>query len=96
MTDANVSKDEVLTMWRALLRFRSGPRAACAPAGRSLRSECPLYSGCPRWQQRDDLELSLQEDFEETERRRAAWPCSRLLDLLDAEVDWVGSRAQVG
>jgi hypothetical protein len=31
------------------------------------------------------LLLSLEETIEETERRRAAWPCSRLLDLLGPE-----------
>jgi len=90
-----VSEDEVLTLWRALLRFRSGPRPGCAPSGKPPHSECPLFSACPRWQERDDLELSFQEDFEQTERRRAAWPCSRLLDLLDTEIDWVGHREQV-
>ena len=96
MADQNVSEEEVLTLWRALLRFRSGSRPSCAPTGRPLRSECPLFSSCPRWQEPDDLELSFHEDFEEDERRRAAWPCSRLLDLLDTQVDWVGSRTPVG
>jgi hypothetical protein len=41
------------------------------------------------------LRLSFYEDFEEAERRRSAWPCSRLLNLLDAEVNWIGSRDQV-
>jgi hypothetical protein len=40
---------------------------------------------CPRWQGPDDRLLSLEETIEETERRRAAWPCSRLLDLLGPE-----------
>lgn len=53
-----------------------------------------MYSSCPRWQQGNDKDLSLYEDFEATERRRAAWPCSRLLDVLDTGVNWVGQRDQ--
>jgi hypothetical protein len=51
-----------------------------------------LFAACPRWEQADDQELSASEDFEATERRRASWPCSRLLDLLDPQVDWIGRR----
>lgn len=87
-----VSSEEVLTLWRALLRFRSGGRPACAPRGKPRKSECPLYVGCPRWRDGNDKELSLYEDFDATERRRASWPCSRLLDVLDARVNWVGQR----
>lgn len=89
---AAVSPEEVLALWRALLRFRSGGRPACAPRGKPRKSECPLYASCPRWKQGDDKELSRDEDFDATERRRASWPCSRLLDILDTRVDWVGQR----
>jgi hypothetical protein len=89
-----VSPEEVLTLWRALLRYRSGGRPACAPRGRPPRSECPMYSFCPRWQQDSDEGLSLYEDFDATERRRASWPCSRLLDVLDTRVNWVGQRRE--
>jgi hypothetical protein len=74
--------DEVLLLWRALRRFRSGKSAACAPRGKPARSECPLFGQCSRWTGPDDFLLSLEEDTEATERRRASWPCSRLLGLL--------------
>ena len=89
-----VSQDEVLALWRALLRFRSGHRPACAPVGKPARSDCPLFSSCPRWRDDDDRELSAEEDFEATEQRRATWPCSRVLDLLGVEVDWIGRRRE--
>lgn len=47
---------------------------------------------CPRWSQGDDRKLSLEEDFEETERRQGSWPCSRVMALLDPEVNWIGQR----
>ncbi|HTT89983.1 MAG TPA: hypothetical protein VMF65_10560 [Acidimicrobiales bacterium] len=87
-----VSPEEVLTLWRALLRFRSGGRPACAPRGKLHRSECPLYVSCPRWRESNDKELTVYEDFDATERRRSSWPCSRLLDVLDTRVSWVGQR----
>ena len=36
--------------------------------------------------QPDDYNTALDEDAETTERRRANWPCTRLLDLLGPEV----------
>jgi hypothetical protein len=87
-----VSEDEVLLLWRALRRLRSGKRPGCAPRGRPARSDCPLFDRCPRWSGPDDNRLSLEESPEQTERRRAAWPCSRLLDLLGPDVDYVGRR----
>jgi hypothetical protein len=86
-----VSGDEVLLLWRALRAFRSGGKPRCAPQGRPPRSECPLYDGCPRWHgQPDDRLASLEETLEETERRRAAWPCTRLADLLTPELTRIG------
>jgi len=82
---ATVSDDEVLLLWRALSAFRSGASPACRPDGSPPRSQCPLLARCPRWRGPDDRLLSLEETIEETERRRAAWPCSRLLDLLGPE-----------
>jgi hypothetical protein len=82
---AVVSDDEVLLLWRALNAFRSGRRPACAPRARHETSRCPLAASCPRWHGPDDYELSLNEPVDETEERRAAWPCSRLLDVLGAE-----------
>lgn len=90
MTRAAVSDDEVLLLWRALTRFRSGRKAACAPRGKPPRSVCPLHAGCVRWTQPDDELLSFDETVEQTERRRAAWPCSRLLDLLAPGVTRIG------
>jgi hypothetical protein len=87
-----LDQDEVLLLWRALLRFRSGRNPLCAPQGSPPKSECPLCARCPRWSERDDRELSLDEDFEETERRQDAWPCSRIMGLLDPEVNWIGQR----
>jgi hypothetical protein len=87
---SRVSEDEVLLLWRALRRFRSGKAAACAPRGRPPRSECPLYEGCDRWRGPDDYLLGLDETPEQTERRRASWPCSRVLDLLGPDVTHLG------
>ncbi len=87
---ARVKEDEVLLLWRALLRFRSGKRPACAPRRTPPRSECPLFAGCDRWSGPDDYLLGLDEDSDETERRRARWPCSRLLDLLGPELTHLG------
>jgi hypothetical protein len=50
-----------------------------------------LHGHCPRWQgQPDDWVASLDETAEQTERRRATWPCSRLLDLLSPELTRIG------
>ncbi|MDA8072670.1 MAG: hypothetical protein M0Z82_13980 [Actinomycetota bacterium] len=89
---APVSAEEVLLLWRAVSRFRSPKNPACAPRGRSARSDCPLAGRCPRWQQADDRTSSFDEDLDATERRRASWPCSRLLDLLDPDVAHFGYR----
>jgi hypothetical protein len=84
---AVVTETEVLLCWRALRHFRSGRRPACAPRGRPPTSICPLFDACPRWHgQPDDYRAALDEDPEATERRRADWPCSRLLELLGPEV----------
>jgi len=80
-----VSESEVLLLWRALRQFRSGKAPACAPRGRPPHSACPLYAACGRWSQPDDYRLSLEETLEQTERRRAQWPCGRLLELLGPE-----------
>src|SRR6266511_2522703 len=82
---ATVSDDEVLLLWRALSAFRSGAGLGCRPEGSPPRSQCPLVDRCPRWRGPDDRLLSLEETIEETERRRTAWACSRLLDLLGPE-----------
>ena len=87
---AHVNELEVLLLWRALRRFRSGKSAACAPRGKPLRSECPLFDACDRWSGPDDYALSLEEDSESTERRRASWPCSRLLQLLGPDLHRLG------
>ncbi len=88
---ARVTEDEVLLLWRALRKFRSGARPRCAPHDRSAVSGCPLYRCCPRWQgQPDDATTSLTESLAETERRQASWPCSRLLDLLAPDVTRIG------
>ncbi len=89
---SRVSEDEVLLLWGALRAFRSGSRPPCAPHGRPVRNDCPLYDGCPRWQgQPDDRLASLEETLEEIERRRAHWPCSRLLELLSPDLTRIGS-----
>jgi hypothetical protein len=82
---ATVSDNEVLLLWRTLSVFRSSVSPGCRPEGNPPRSQCPLLARCPRWYGPDDRLLSLEETVEETERRRAAWPCSRLLDLLGPE-----------
>jgi hypothetical protein len=88
---ARVSEDDVLLLWRALRAFRSGARPRCAPRGRPATSDCPLYDGCPRWRgQPDDRLATFTETAEETERRRAAWPCSRLMDLLTPDLTRLG------
>lgn len=40
--------------------------------------------------QPDDWAASLDETTAETDRRRATWPCSRLLDLLSPELTRIG------
>jgi hypothetical protein len=87
---AGVNADEVLLLRRALRDFRSGPRPNCAPRGRPQRSTCPLFRGCERWEGPDDYRQSLDESLEQTERRRAAWPDSRLLDLLSPDLSRLG------
>ncbi|HEY7222008.1 MAG TPA: hypothetical protein VH561_00055 [Micromonosporaceae bacterium] len=80
---AVVSHPEVLLCWRALRQFRTGRRPACRPRGQPPTSACPLFDACPRWHgQPDDYSASLDEDQQATERRRATWPCTRVLDLL--------------
>jgi hypothetical protein len=81
-----VDDDEVLLLWRALHAFRSGGRAPCAPRGNPSRSRCPLFAKCPRWSGPDDQRLAYDETVEETEARRSAWPCSRILDALGPDV----------
>ncbi len=89
---AQVSEDDVLLLWRALRRFRSGARPRCAPRGRPAVSDCPLCDRCPRWHgQPDDQLASLTETVAETERRQASWPCGRLLDLLAPDLTRIGA-----
>ena len=86
-----VSEDEVLLLWRALRAFRSGRKPLCGPRNDPAGSDCPLHDQCPRWRgQPDDRLASLEETAEETERRRASWPCSRLLELLSADLTRIG------
>lgn len=87
---AAVGDAETLLLWRALSSFRSGRRPGCRPVGTKGRSPCPLYDACPRWAGPDDRDLAFEESFEDTERRRASWPCSRLLDLLEPGVIRLG------
>ena len=67
-----IDEDDVLLLWRAL----------CAPRGRPPRSNCPLYEKCDRWSGPNDYLLSMEETVEQSERRRARWPCSRAPELL--------------
>ena len=88
---SRVSEDEVLLLWRALRTFRSGRRPLCAARGRPASSHCPLHENCPRWRgQPDDWLATMEETAEQTERRRSAWPCSRLLELLSPELTRIG------
>lgn len=87
---ATVSGPEVLLLWRAVRQFRSGKRPGCAPRGRPPSSTCPLYGTCGRWSEPDDYRLSLEETFDETVRRRARWPCTRLLELLGPDTSRIG------
>ena len=54
------------------------------------RSPCPLHDECPRWNGPDDYLAVMEETPEQTERRRAAWPCTRLADLLSPELRHIG------
>ena len=88
---SRVTEDEVLLLWRALRAFRSGQRPICAARGRPARSRCPLHDNCPRWHgQPDDWQASMDETAEQTEHRRSAWPCSRLLELLSPDLTRIG------
>jgi hypothetical protein len=87
---AKVSEDEVLLLWRALMAFRSGKRPACQATGKPPRSPCPLYHQCPRWDGPDDYYAVMEETPDKTERRRSAWPCSRLAGLLSPELRHIG------
>ena len=88
---SRVSEDEVLLLWRALRAFRSGRKPPCGPRAHPPGSDCPLYDHCPRWSgQPDDRLASMEETTEETERRRATWPCSRLLELLSPDLTHIG------
>lgn len=88
---SQVSEDEVLLLWRAVRAFRSGARPACEARRSAPRSACPLHAACPRWQgQPDDRAATLEETLERTELRRAAWPCSRLLELLSPDTTRIG------
>ncbi|MGZ4434437.1 MAG: hypothetical protein ACXVW7_12525 [Trebonia sp.] len=87
---AKVSEDEVLLLWRALVAFRSGPRPACGAKGKPRRSPCPLHDECPRWNGPDDYLAVMEETPEQTEQRRAAWPCTTLAELLSPELRHIG------
>ena len=87
---AKVSEDEVLLLYRALVAYRSGSRPACRAKGKPPRSLCPLHGQCPRWTGPDDYLAVMDETPEQTERRRSAWPCSRLADLLSPELRSIG------
>lgn len=88
---ATVDDQEVFLLWRALSRFRSGGRPGCQPRGPRRQSDCPLFTRCPRWSGSDDRDLAMSETFEESERRRESWPCSRLLGLLGPTTRRIGS-----
>lgn len=88
---SRVSEGDVLLLWRALRAFRSGKKPACAPQEHPARSACPLQENCPRWHgQPDDRLVSMEETAEQTEQRRSAWPCSRLLELLSPDLTRIG------
>jgi hypothetical protein len=87
---AKVSEDEVLLLWRALIAFRSGRRPGCAATGKPLRSKCPLYGQCPRWDGPEDYYAVMDETPDETESRRASWPCTRVAALLSPELRRIG------
>jgi len=87
---ARVSEDEVLLLWRALTAFRSGSRPACKARGKPPRSLCPLHDQCPRWGGPDDYLAVMEETPEQTERRRSAWPCSRVMELLSPDLKRIG------
>jgi hypothetical protein len=85
---AKVSDDEVLLLWRALMAYRSGPRPACRAQGKPPCSPCPLHTQCPRWGGGPDDYLAVMEETpEQTETRRAGWPCTRLADLLSPRAE---------
>jgi hypothetical protein len=89
---AQVTDDDVLLLWRALRAFRSGARPACKPQGKPARSGCPLHAKCPRWPDGvDDRQAILEETLEQTDARRASWPCSRIMDLLGPGVTRISS-----
>jgi hypothetical protein len=87
---ARVNDDEVLLLWRAMTAFRSGSRPACKATGKPLRSPCPLHGQCPRWDGPDDYLAVMDETPEQTERRRSAWPCSRIMELLSPDLKRIG------
>ena len=68
----------------------AGGVGRCYP-GHPPGSACPLVDACPRWRgQPDDHTAALAETAEQTELRRAGWPCTRLLDLLGPTTRRIG------
>jgi len=84
MAWVNVTEEEVLLLWRALLRFRSACEPACAPRGGPSGSMCPLFEQCPRWHNQPS---GRPDENVDAEQQRAAWPCSRLLTVLAPDQD---------
>jgi hypothetical protein len=89
-----VEPEEVLLLFRAVMQFAALRDPACAPQERPFRSLCPLFERCPRWKQprleaRSRRARRLDDSDLDTQ---AEWPCQRLLDVLDSEVNWVGQQ----
>lgn len=97
----SLADDEVLLLFRALLRFASLRDPACAPSRERPEGGCPLLARCSRWQQpsrqREQRgqkgQKGRRQRFDEELEAEQDWPCRKLLDALDAEVNWIGRRA---
>jgi len=89
-----LQEEEVLLLWRALLRFRSGREPRCAVQGTPPISQCPIQGACPRWAHGEGEGTSASGSAEDIDDQQDMWPCNRLLDLLDPEVNWIGRRGR--
>lgn len=87
---SKVDSNEVLLLWRALLWFRRGPKPICGIRNAHQDSPCPFFDACPRWNDPENFQVTVDHDTATAERRQRHWPCSRLLELLGPDITRIG------